>query len=1197
MVESKQSASSGLKTFLLDGGSNRTIIREEFSSDGVTESLTNANGEATLTTKSNRDFIFNGGIAVGGINANSSLKFSNNILSESALLPRGMSIIKTPNEQFIYNGIPKFSLPENRKIKLTEKNGHYYVQANVLSGSTNNSNAGRVNASNGEINAEENNGFNTADLDIPNTMGHDVSPQDMLKHQRLMHLNGPSSVKISECESCVIGKGRRKSHKKKRPAEKTEPYKKAHLDLIGPFEVPALDGQRRNIKYVLNLVEDCWGDMYPVGIKDKSEAYLAIEKLKSGLDEQEWRFSLLRSDDGGEFQSHEFKKACQPSALHLVDRDSPEKNGKVERGNRQLLEFARSNTSKSNRCLWLLSMQAGAHIKRLLRKIETGERDASDVDRLRRFGCYCRYRAKSKEVSGKLTEKWLPGIHVGYNGRHGYRVLNLNAAVINSDDVFFDESRIVNVNKFLSGKMVFPESDNILEVPQAVQEQQQQIENDSLAKSEIVVLGVENNNSAPAQNNSPKTQAPSPNNSKENSEHKTDGSKVTGDAAPSDSKIGEPVLIPDDSKRFESKPANFSIATPASPAKNANKRVDTDEIFRSRTESEVARSEEYNNWERKYDYLSAFFENDGIASELNNEARKLVLDEQEEKAQHNVNFIKGSEFLAEENDVNLITYNEKTATTGPKAPFFLKAEEKEKSQFDSDVIEEKSYDDLPPGVTPIPMHLVWQEKDAENADENVVSDASATENQSDPNCKVRSVLLGDREEISKEEEPDIFSPVTANENLRMMIAYALQTRKFVRSFDIKGAFLRTPMQEGDEYWVIPPARWRKSSKYGNKTLWRLKSWVYGLKKSGRKFYEYLAKILKSQGWNASVVDPGVFWRKDYIPDGATEPECEVLLLYVDDGLLCCCTPERSTFFANQILSSFKGGTLKSSKTFKFLGQEFQWGEDEVVITQTEMIENLAKRFNITASKKTPVNAITKPSQTKAEKTKKKRGKVKPAVPTFREASGSIQYLATCVRPDVAWSACELAKHNDLAEQPWDMVERTISYLYGTKSRGLRFVRDKSESGKFSWSKALSCYSDADWRSPRSTSGWMICFNGRPFQWKSSTQKSPALSSTESEIVSFSNCCRALKAAGKLILEIFGEKLIEVPFYVDNTSTIEVNKQYFTTMRLRHLDLAYHFLRHENLYTRLVDLKYIESKHQRADGFTKPSTEKVLANIF
>ena len=56
---------------------------------------------------------------------------------------------------------------------------------------------------------------------------------------------------------------------------------------------------------------------------------------------------------------------------------------------------------------------------------------------------------------------------------------------------------------------------------------------------------------------------------------------------------------------------------------------------------------------------------------------------------------------------------------------------------------------------------------------------------------------------------------------------------------------------------------------------------------------------------------------------------------------------------------------------------------------------------------------------------------------FREAVGSLMFVAICTRPDIAFAVNQVAQFStNPAKAPWEAVKRILSYLRGTITSGV-----------------------------------------------------------------------------------------------------------------------------------------------------------------
>ena len=153
---------------------------------------------------------------------------------------------------------------------------------------------------------------------------------------------GLVSEKISSCDSCQLGKLTHPPH----PAVQfdhrtTRPLQLVVMDLAGPVRPNSLGGA----SYFLGLMDVFTRHSWVYVIKKKSDAATNFFEWKAVAENQsKQRLLNLRSDNGGEFTSSEFKHkmALQGVALQTTPPRSPESNAIAERFNRIVQDRART---------------------------------------------------------------------------------------------------------------------------------------------------------------------------------------------------------------------------------------------------------------------------------------------------------------------------------------------------------------------------------------------------------------------------------------------------------------------------------------------------------------------------------------------------------------------------------------------------------------------------------------------------------------------------------------------------------------------------------------------------------------------------------------------------------------------------------------------------------------------------------------
>eukprot|EP01018_Ginkgo_biloba_P039070 Gb_05294 [translate_table: standard] len=147
-------------------------------------------------------------------------------------------------------------------------------------------------------------------------------------------------------DGCVLGKKYREVFKDSLWRAKA-PLQLVHTDLCGPVRTLSIG----NAKYFMLLIDDCSRKTWVYCLKEKSEDFKIFTEFKAKVEnESGYRIQMLRSDNGGEFISNEFKDFCKKNRIRrqLTTPYTPQQNGVVERKNRIVMEMARCIRNPKN---------------------------------------------------------------------------------------------------------------------------------------------------------------------------------------------------------------------------------------------------------------------------------------------------------------------------------------------------------------------------------------------------------------------------------------------------------------------------------------------------------------------------------------------------------------------------------------------------------------------------------------------------------------------------------------------------------------------------------------------------------------------------------------------------------------------------------------------------------------------------------
>ncbi len=144
-------------------------------------------------------------------------------------------------------------------------------------------------------------------------------------------------------------------------------------------------------------------------------------------------------------------------------------------------------------------------------------------------------------------------------------------------------------------------------------------------------------------------------------------------------------------------------------------------------------------------------------------------------------------------------------------------------------------------------------------------------------------------------------------------------------------------------------------------------------------------------------------------------------------------------------------------------------------------------------------------------------------------------------------------------------------------------------------------------SVKSRTGFVLTLFNCPIIWSSKLQKEICLSSTAAEHVAFSMAMRELLPMRRLLLEIgtkldiptIGTSLVRSTVFEDNQSCLSMVNVPKMSPRNKYLSLKYHFFRSHIGESKGIVAKYISTKAQLGDIFTKgmpPAQFKVIRKL-
>ena len=354
-------------------------------------------------------------------------------------------------------------------------------------------------------------------------------------------------------------------------------------------------------------------------------------------------------------------------------------------------------------------------------------------------------------------------------------------------------------------------------------------------------------------------------------------------------------------------------------------------------------------------------------------------------------------------------------------------------------------------------------------------------------------------------------------------------------------------------------------------VFKLNKALYGLKQSARIWYYTLKEILITKlGFKSLISENSIFINK----------ELNIIIsLYVDDLAIIGPNLNNIKSFIKELTKYFKLKDLGLIKDYLGVEIDYDLNKGILKLNQTKYLTKVLERFNISNKnpKYTPLKANIKLVPNKEQ--------VKEAeIKWFQAAIGCLLYLAMATRPDIAYSVILLARFaSNPSLEHKNAVNNVFNYLSKTIDLGIIYTKDDNIN-------YISGYCDADYAgdlsSAKSTSGYLFYLAKGPITWKSKLQTIIAQSTTEAEYIAINIAAKEAVYIRALLEELGLYKQNKLPLYTDNNGALLLANNPIFHERTKHIAVKYHYIR-DLINKGILDLIYIPTKEQKADGLTKP----------
>lgn len=469
--------------------------------------------------------------------------------------------------------------------------------------------------------------------------------------------------------------------------------------------------------------------------------------------------------------------------------------------------------------------------------------------------------------------------------------------------------------------------------------------------------------------------------------------------------------------------------------------------------------------------------------------------------------------------------------------------------------------------------------------------------------KARLVAGGHRVDHSLYSKEETAAWTVKSETLMLVLALAAHEHEDAETFDFPSAYLNEKLVSPQVMRIAPDLaeqlvnveqKYKKYVQKDGTILVNVVGALYGLPEAGKLWHSRLTKSLTNIGYKQSHDDPCLFYRTE-------GKERSTLVIHVDDMLHTWTQGAKKLRqeLHDALITEYKtvkNSTMNEDGQLSYLGMNIVRNKvtcndgkkrNGFSITMPSFLESALFESRITGTAKTPSTSELFSINQKLQPVGS------PTV--FLSKVMKLMYLAKKVRPDILLPCSFLASRAKTPTiEDWNKLRRVYRYLNGTRGLPTVIAPDSSR---------INAYADASYNvhvDGKGQSGRIIGVGslGGPALLKSVKQNIVTRSSTESELVSLSDCTADVILMTRLSQFLgFGSPKKPPVIYQDNKSAIQMAEagRGGKSGNSKHISVRYFFIK-QFLDNKELQLEHLPTKEMTADIFTKPLVGELFYSL-
>jgi len=420
---------------------------------------------------------------------------------------------------------------------------------------------------------------------------------------------------------------------------------------------------------------------------------------------------------------------------------------------------------------------------------------------------------------------------------------------------------------------------------------------------------------------------------------------------------------------------------------------------------------------------------------------------------------------------------------------------------------------------------------------------------------------------SKDEEDIDFEKMYATSSVvkmsttRMAMSYAAHHGMTEKQHDVKCAYLCGTLPETTRVFARAPYGLNQvpgAENFETNEIVRIKTSAYGLKQSGKIWYDTLVARLNSEEIKAKGYEFKMFEQDPCAFICFKDGQPLIVTLFVDDLRI---------YFKNQqhyddLFKHLEDEYVISDRTDseQYLGMNIvRHGEHGYHLSCKRLIEKIELKYELENSVKKSSPMVDRKYSYKDLVPLKQDGKETAAFKTYRSILGAVGFIYVACRPDIGFACNRLQQnmHNPLYGH-WKDLLHLVAYLRATKDEGITITGDWDENDNMINGFSDSSYGDCEDKS--SSYGYIIYWGSDIILYKASTTTTIVRSSCEAELYAV-DCCLLEMIPLIRTLKDFNINLKCLPnIHCDNSAAIMIIESDKVVNRVKHTEIQIAYLR-------------------------------------